>query len=259
MTLTVSVNGVDLGTRFGWFPDQFPGWLSLPAREFTSIKIPGRAGSVITHQQADHRELSFSGIIQGATPAARDQIETAIEALLMAGRVRVTITDGPARVISGMTQSVGITPFERGVSPLASRIEATLLCEDPIWRAINATGIGLPVAGTRYTLPLGTAQSDPVVHLMGPSTDVAFILRAVTGAPIGVPLAFQGLGLGDTEYLAIDCRRGIIERVTAGVRVNGRPLMTAGTFPFGLDPRRGPLTAEVSSGSGEVFYRQGWR
>jgi len=257
--LRIRVNGVDLGTTYGWFPDGLPGWLDMPARTVAMTQLPSRYGGLASRLEAGSRDLGLAGGIQAATPEARDALEVALEQLLFSGLIRIEITEGTIRRwVEGYTRTFVPAPLNAGVPNFASRIDAVITCPDPLWRATAMTGTAITAPNTRVTLPLGSAASDPVIHLMGPSTNVVFALRDGRGEPIGVPLAFA-VGLGTTEYLAIDMRRVRIDRVTAGVAVNGRSLLAAGTFPFPLDPRRGPLTAEVSGGTAQILYRRGWR
>lgn len=256
--LGIRVNGVDLGATYGWFPDGLPGWLDVPARTLSLTQLTTRYGGLASRIEAGSRDLGLRGGIQAATPEARTALEDSLEQLLFSGLIRVEILEGlTRRVVEGYTRSFVPEPFNAGVPSFASRIEAVITCPDPIWRATAMTGVALVTPGVRVTLPLGSAASDPVIHLMGPSTNVVFTLRDGRGEPIGVPLAFA-VGLGTTEYLAIDMRRVRIDRVTAGVAANGRSLLAAGTFPFPLDPRRGPLTAEVSGGTAQILYRLSW-
>lgn len=256
--LRVRVNGVDLGTTYGWFPDGLPGWLDVPARTLALTQLPARYGGLASRLEAGSRDLGLLGGIQAATPEARDALEVGLEQLLYSGLIRIEITEGTiSRWVEGYTRTFVPTPFNPGVPNFASRVEAVITCPDPLWRATAMTGIAITAPNTRVTLPLGSAASDPVIHLIGPSTNVVFTLRDGRGEPIGVPMAFA-VGLG-TEYLAVDMRRVRIDRVTAGVAVNGRSLLAAGTYPFPLDPRRGPITAEVSSGTAQILYRQTFR
>lgn len=268
-TLTrVTANGRDLGTDFGWEPDAISGWLDGIGRSHRVVTVPRRLGGMlVVPGQAEPRELTIGGTIRKDTVADRVTTEDRIKAQLASGLLRVRIDDGgTAKEILGYLQGpVRIRPLVPKVTSLASRIEATIICPNPVWRAPKWTVIGLPTAGQRYVLPIGTATSTPLVRIMGSGSNFIVTLRSPGGKVIGVPLNFSGTSLTGSEWLDIDNRRGLIDKVASdGTRTRAIHLRTSGTFPFALSPRRCDpenghwITAEVSAGSAEFLYPKGW-
>jgi hypothetical protein len=267
MTMTaLRVNGVDLAERFGFFATSIGGWLGMTALTTPAASVSGRDGALaLPAHVGTGRSVQLVLTTQATTPETRRERERGLSGLLRAGQVRVRVEDGlPGPVqIEGRLRALAILPYGPSLTPLASQATIDLICDEEVyWRDVEPATRALAVAGTRYTLTLGTAPSSPLIRLMGPATNPVLTYRDAGGA-VARTAGFT-VSLASTEYLDLDMRRGVIHRVASGVATNGIALLTSGQFPWALDPQDGDRgtaawpTVEVSAGTGEVLWWRQW-
>jgi len=262
----VLVNGVNLGTRFGFYADRVTGWLGTATVATSSVTLRGRDGGMaVPAVGGEGRRIEVAGTLRAETVTARRDAERGVADLVRSGRVRLVVDDGLAGAmqIEGRLQAATFVPFGPSLSPLASRGTLAFVCEDePYWRDVEPTTRAVAAVSTRYTVPLGTAPSSPIIRIMGSATNPVLTYRDAGGASVR-SITFTAT-LTSSEYLDIDMRRGRVQRVTSGAAANGLSLITGGDFPWGLDPQDGDYgtsawpTVEVSAGTAEILWWRQW-
>jgi len=262
----ILVNGVNLGTRFGFYADRVDGWLGSTTLGVGQVGVRGRDGGLaVPAAVSGGRRLEVAGTVRKDTASDRRDAERGVADLCRSGRVRLVVDDGlsGAMQIECRLAALAFLPFGPSLSPLASRGTLSFVADDEVyWRDVEPTTRALAVAATRYAVPLGTAPSTPVIRIMGAATNPVLTYRDAGGASVR-SITFTAT-LTSSEYLDIDMRRGRVQRVTSGTAANGIGLITGGDFPWALDPQDGDYgtsswpTVEVSAGTGEVLWYRRW-
>lgn len=209
------------------------------------------------------RSLTLKGkiVTSANTVAARVAAEDKVKDLFgNGGLLTVELRDdvAPAREIDAYCEALTVQPFGHPLQAVAATVDCRLVCPDALWRETAGTIIGVPATATRYSLPLGTAPSTPMLRVFGSATNPTVTIRDAGGVA-QVTLAFTVTLTGD-EFLEVDCTTGVITKVSSGTRTNGISLLTSGTFPFRLDPAWGDFatsvwpTIETSAGVADVLY-----
>ena len=269
----ITINGVDVGSTYGWYPDGLPGWLSAPTQRITTASVPARPGVVATRtDQNAPRMFGISGTIRKDTVALRKAAERSLTRLAYDGLVTIAVDDGttPAVQVAGYVQGFQINPFTPSLSPLASRLEATFLCPVPYWLASSNTTVTLAVAGTYYDVALGNAKTYPVITLTD-CTNPIITYRDSAGTPVHVIAlsANGGVSVTSPDVVTITMTLGAngipygnITKTVSGVTTSiiSTLVVTTGNFPFALDPNDGDFDTSdwpdirTHSGTGTVVY-----
>jgi len=262
----IVVNGTDLGATFGFYADRVDGWLANTALGGGLVGVRGRDGGLALPATVfAGRRIEVAGTVRKDTVSARRDAERQLSDLCRSGRVRLVVDDGVAGAMQVECRLVALAflPFGPSLSPLASRGTLSFVADDePYWRDVEPTTRAVAAAATRYTVPLGTAPSSPIIRIMGSATNPVLTYRDAGGTSRRT-LTFTAT-LTSSEYLDVDMRRGRIQRVTSGVAANGIGLLTAGNFPWALDPQDGDFTTsswptvEVSAGTAELLWWRQW-
>lgn len=259
----ILIDGIDIGTNFGWYADDVPQWLSPPNRTPSIVALVNQMGGILTGATYGPRELGISGTMRATTVQLLRDAEHQIRDLLHAGVSTIQVNDGstPTRTIQGSLRSLSLNPLVPSLSGLATRVQASFLCADPTWEAIEPTIRHMAVAATRYDLALGTAPSNPLIEIMGSAINPVVTYRDAGGTAV-LTLTFGATTLAATESLLLDCTRGTITKYVAGVASDAISLLTAGqiSFPRPFDPQDGNYalnfwpTIETSTGTGRAIY-----
>lgn len=257
------VNGRPLSTLSLYLQDAGDS-RSLAPLKYDPVTLYQRYGGVVgAAPSVAARSLTLRGkiVTSANTVAARVAAEDTIKDLFAnGGLLTVELRDdiAPAREIDAYCESLTLQPFGHPLLAVASTVECRLLAPDALWRATTGMIIGVPATSTRYSLPLGTAPSSPLLRVFGSATNPTVTIRD-TGGVAQVTLAFT-VSLTSSEYLEVDCTTGVITKVSSGTRTNGVSLLTSGTFPFRLDPAWGDPsnslwpTIETSAGVADILY-----
>lgn len=234
------------------------------AHKYPVTPLWGRAGGWATWPSVAGRLLTVTGrvVTSANTAAARLTAEQTLKDWIgNAGLARLTLDEGndPVLTIDGYLEELQLKPIGHPLTAVVSEFSMRWNCPDPLWWSDDETIIGAPVTNTRYSLPLGTAPSTPIVRMMGAATNPTVTIRDSGGAA-QVTLAVT-LTLASTDYLDIDCRTGAITKYVSGVSSSGASYWTsAWLFPFALDPAWGDYansrwpTLETSAGQAEILY-----
>lgn len=241
----ITVNGADLGTTFGWYPDRVDGWLGAPARNFAAITMPKRLGVVMpvdpTYQA---REIRISGSLNPQALASRVTAEAKIRDHMMTGLVTIVVDDGttPLRAIDGYTRELVVEAPTPTLAPVWSRISATVTCPEPVWRETTMQVIGFNA--TARAMPLGTAPVAPLIRIMGAATNPTLKYKNASGQTLNT-CQFT-ITLASTDYLLIDCANGLIQKSVSGTVSDARStfVSTNDALPV-LDPADGDYINSV--------------
>lgn len=261
----ILIDGIDIGTNFGWYPDGVPGWLDGAGRTPGVANLVEAMGGILTTKVYGTRELQIAGTMKSTTVQLLRDAEHQIRDLLNAGVSTIQVNDGstPTRTVRGSLRSLSMTPLVPSLGGLATRVQASFLCPDPTWKAIEPTVRHLVAAATRYDLALGTAPSMPIIEIMGAATTPTVTYRDAGGQSVW---ALTLPTLTSTESMLIDCTRGVITKYASGVATDGISLLTAGQtyFPKPFDPQDGNYalafypSIETSTGTGRAIYYKRW-
>lgn len=252
----IRINGFDLGTTFGWYPDGVPNWLNATPRRVAVAPVYGRAGGIITSvDQYGPRMLQIAGTLQDTTASIRREAERQIQDLCASGLVNIVVDDGatPAIGIDGLLTALNITSMVPSMTPTASRLVADFACPTPYWKDVEPTS--RVITTTARALTLGNAPSSPIIRIMGAATNPVLTYRDAAGTAQKT-LTITGTLLVTNDWLDIDMRTGVIRKYASGVITNGFTSYTiTGDFPWAFDPQDGDYltsgwpTLEISSGT----------
>jgi hypothetical protein len=259
VTATVRINGTDIGTTLGWYPDDLPQWLSPTPRSLTANTLHRRSGVFpALLRSAAPRVLGIKGTLTATSLANRRTAERQIADLVYGGEATITVDDGTTALqTTGVATALSIVPFGVSLAPLALRIEAEFTCPDPTWRESEPTSQIL--GATRQTLALGTAPSTPIIRIMGSATNPVLTYRNAGGTAIKTCTFTVTLAAAD-DWLDIDMRTGLCVLSDNAVTSNGLSYLSAGDFPWAFDPQDGDYgtsawpTLEVSAGTGVAYW-----
>lgn len=265
MAWSLVANGTDLLTAFGFSPTETDGLLDAPDRSWLEQPIRGKAGTMLTTPvREEGRLITLTGALttSAKTVAARLAAEDRFKDALRAGLLRLVQTDasGSARLIEGFAKQVRLKPIGHPVSPTDDRVTIVMKCPDAYWRDAEPQLKAIAATATRYTLPLGTAPSTPIIRIMNGATPTLTYRDA--GGVAQATMVFATVGAND--YLDIDMRLQRITKYSSGVASNGRSQLTSGDFPWAFDPQDGDYatsswpTLEISAGSAEALWWRQW-
>lgn len=260
----ILVNGTDLGATYGLYADRIGGWLGATEVSLGLVNVAGRDGGLAVPATVRRgRRIEIAGTLRKDSASDRRAAERQVGDLVRSGAVRLVVDDG----LSGLMQtearlhSLITVPFGPSLTPLASRFTMAFEAESPYWRDVEPTTRSVAATATRYTVPLGTAPSAPIIRVMGSATTPTLTYRDAGGASVWTLTLAT---LASDEYLDIDMGTGKVTFVDSGVTSNGLSKITAGDFPWGLDPQDGDYgtaawpTVEISAGSAEILWWRNW-
>ena len=258
-----TVDGVDLATVCSTYVRDESGVLTVPGRRVSPIALSGSAGALLTATgDGLIRSIDVTAILRPspATAVARRTAEDLLKDVLSSGLHRFLWDDGvnSARVIDGAIDGpVSIRAANHPIAPEGADVAFRILCRDAYWKAAEPTLRALAVAATRYTLPLGTAPSSPIIRIMA-ATNPVLTYRSAGGTSLRT-MTFT-VTLASTDYLDINMQTRKIVKYASGTASNGASLLTSGDFPWAFDPADGDVatsawpTLEVSTGTAEALY-----
>ena len=258
---TISAGGVSL-RPYGLLVERVDGWYVTPAPAFETVGIHGRAGAVKVASGAPQgRLLTVTGVVRAATLALRNTAIDQLKDAISSGILTVQRFDDVARMAIGSLEGqIQVVPHSPAIRPSA-RITFSIRCDSAWLSSIQPTLRALAAAATRYTVPLGTAPSTPIIRLRGTNPILTY---RDAGGTIRKSMTFT-ITMAAGDYLEIDMGLVKIRKSVSGVVTNGRSTLTSGDFPWALDPRDGNQlagiwpTLETSVGTGLVIYPKAWQ
>jgi hypothetical protein len=228
---------------------------------------PGQAGvqlSGYSYPMMPARQVKVNGkiVTSANTVAARVAAESVLrDTLLNQGLVWMQLDDGinPLRGADVFIERVRIRPVGHPLVAVVSEVELSCTSPSALWRLASGTAVAIAAASTRYTLPLGTAPSAPIIRVMGAATTPSVVYRNSAGV-VQVQIAVPTLT--STEYADLNMETLTLQKVSSGTGtdISGLITVTTGSLPFALDPAHGNYelsawpTLEVTAGTAEVLY-----
>lgn len=247
MAWSVSINETLLSDLSAYVVG-IPAWLDGIGRDFPTLGIPGRQGSVFAADPTvSARQLRVEFTVTTSSVAARLTAERAIKSLAYRGLVQV-ITDDDVNTpiaIDAVCTNCTFNPKGHPLVAVVSDGVLNLLCPDPTWRDVLGQTVGF---GTTATMvPLGTAPSGGIIRIAAPAWSANVqdpILYYLNVAKATVQsMTFTATLVAGEDYIEIDLDRSQITLSDNGVTSSGASLLTAGQF-FTLDPMDGdPLNS----------------
>jgi phage-related protein len=236
------------------------GWLDLPAREWPTAVIPGRAGAMkkTTVPLEAPREIRIPALINGTSIDDARAKRDAIAYLFAAGPVKVVFPDNTTRylladVATITTQQVG-PQFRQSRLP----VEIVLTAFDPYLYDGTNTVVAV-AAAAQAACPLGTALVRPVLSIAGAAAAPTVTLYKYDGTVMG-SIAFATVVLAGGDTLVIDCQAMTAKKNGASVVAQ----LSAGDFieldPVRLADRDNALWPYLVSASGglTVTFARAW-
>ena len=256
---TLAANGVD-SRVVGLRVERVEGWYATPGAAVEHVAVHGRAGGFkVASGSPQGRLLNVSASVRGTTVALRNTYLDQVKDFLSSGILTISRFDDVARVVVGTLE--GRIEVPTPGKNLVAKLSFAVRCESAWLSNVQLTLRALVAAATRYTVPLGTAPSAPIIRLRG--TNPVLTYRDA-GATIRKSMTFT-LTMAAGDYLEIDMGLVKIRKSVSGTITNGRSTLTSGDFPWALDPRDGNQlagvspTVETSVGTGLVIYQKEWQ
>lgn len=263
---SVLVNGVDL-EALGVYVSIAPTISHAPRRRVEVSPILHAMGGVPTTATFETRTVTLTGTVD---PAARtvDALHDALHEvrdLFLSGQVDLTVTDsaGNSRRIRGLATTVEAAPrlnAEHFLVATVADLSVTLLCSDPTWRSVEPSILSLP-AGTRVSIPLGTAPSRWIMRAM--ASDPVFTYRSAGGTALWTLTITKTL-TSTEDYITLDATTGLLSWSDNGtVATDWDMLAEQQDFPKGLDPQDGHYATSqwptmTCSVAAELLYWRRW-
>lgn len=267
---SVYLNGVDFAA-LGFVLDDVAGAFDGVERTDALVELPQGAGSLLPSLpgRIAPRTLTLSGTLPAATATALETAKDAVKAACGDGLVEVRLVTRDI-VYRGRLQGLSAvhTAPQLRTANAAARVALRFLCPDPFGydRSPQIVGFG----STPVAMPLGTAPSvgrgneSAIITIAGAASTPTLTEYDAAGNALGT-MVFSGWSPTASDAIEVDLGRGLVTRITSGVRTNGMADLTAGyRFPQ-LDPAEGDYAAgafpqlAVSSGSGSIRYYRSWR
>lgn len=264
MAWSVSVNGTDLAD-YGFALQDTEGVFDSLTRNLQEIWIPHRGMLYTSPARVEERVgVLIGGMTTGAkTVSALETAMDKIKSALTSGFVRVVKDNGATtpRLIDGYVAHVSLKPVDHPAATADVRARIVVKCPTPYWRVEQPKIRALQVAGTRYTIPLGTASSTPIIRLIGSSTNPTVTYTDASGTAIKTLTPTVTL-VGGTHWLDIDMRTALMTLYASGVASNVTSF--TGDFPWAFDTQDGDWATEqwpglsVSAGTGLAYWWQNY-
>ncbi len=261
-------NGTD-AEDLGFVLLDAPDLLGEGERAPQTVSLPQGIGALLSAVPVSvaPRVLKIVGYTTAATVAASKVIHDRVKAAVGSGVVEIRSAWDTALVVRGVL--VGHRAAPQSTAWLGRiAVELEFLLPDPLAYAIAPTVVAF--TSTPTEISLGTAPSpgrdwwSAIITIVGAATTPTLTEYDATGTVLRT-MVFSGWSPTATDAIEVDLGRGLVTRITAGVRTNGMADLTAGfDFPK-LDPADGdwytsafPMLA-VSSGTGSARYYRGYR
>lgn len=262
------LNGTD-AADLGFYLADAPDLLGEGTRTPQTVAVPQGVGTLLSSAPVSvgPRSLRLSGYVSSNTLAgARATLDT-LKAHIGSGIVELKSAWATDRVVRGVLISATAGPSSQSWLGRLS-VDVDFLCFDPFAYAIAPSTVAF--GSTATEIPLGTAPSrgsswwSAIITITGAATTPTLTEYDATGTALRT-MAFSGWSPTVTDAIEVDVGRGLVTRITAGVRTNGIGDLTAGwEFPA-LDPADGdyatsafPMLA-VSTGTGSIRYYEAFR
>lgn len=265
----VYLNGVDVAA-LGFVLDEVGGAFDGVDRADALLEFPQGTGALLSDLpgRIATRTVTLGGTLAATTSTALDTAKDALKALCGAGLVEIRLISKDV-VYRGRLAGISVahTAPQFRTANTAARVTLRFVCPDPYgWdRTAQLVGFG----ATRVAIPLGTAPSvgrswwSAIITIAGAATTPTLTESDAAGNTLR-QMVFSGWSPTVADAIEIDCGRGLVTRITAGVRSNGMADLTAGyAFPR-LDPADGDYTTSawpglaVSSGLASIRYYRAW-
>ena len=262
------LNGTD-ADDLGFYLVDAPDLLGEGARTPQTVGFPQGTGALLasTPVAIGPRTLRLSGFTSATTINNARVAADRVKAHVGTGIVEIRSAWNTGVVVRGVLVNVAAGP---DASTWLGRVSLDLdfLLFDPYAYSTGYTTIGFGSTPTELTL--GTAPSvgrswwSAIITIAGAATTPTLTEYDATGTALRT-MAFSGWSPTAADAIEVDVGRGLVTRLTAGVRTNGLGDLTAGwEFPK-LDPADGdyytsafPMLA-VSSGLGSIRYYRAFR
>lgn len=261
------LNGVDTA-GLGFVLDDIVGAFDGLERTDALLEVPQGLGSLLPDLpgRVAPRTVTLSGTLPAETSTELETAKDALKSLCGSGLVEIRLV---ARDVVLRGRLAGLTVSHTGpqlrTANAAARCALRFVCADPLAWDRSASLVGF--SSSRVAIPLGTGPSagrswwSAIITIAGAATTPTLTESDAAGNTLR-QMAFSGWSPTVADAIEIDCGRGLVTRITAGVRSNGMADLTAGfQFPR-LDSADGDYSASawpglaVSSGTATVrFYR----
>lgn len=263
------VNGVDVAA-LGFVLEEIDGGFDGLERTDPLLELPQGVGALLSDLpgRVAPRTVTLVGTLAAQTSTALETAKDSLKALCGAGLVELRLVSRDVILrgrLAGL-QLVHTGPQLRSAN-VAARATLRFLCPEPFAWDRTAQLVGFGTA--RVALPLGTAPSvgrswwSAIITIAGAATTPTLTESDAAGNALRT-MIFSGWSPTAADAIEIDCGRGLVTRITSGVRTNGMADLTAGyAFPR-LDPADGDYASSlfpglaVSSGTGIIRYYRAW-
>lgn len=260
-------NGIDAET-LGFYLTDAPDLLAEGGTTPQTVAFPQGTGSLLSTAPVavGSRSLRLSGYCTSNTVAGAATVLHRIKSAIGSGLVEIRSAWQPTLVVRGVLVSHSAGPSSSAWLGQV-RIDLDFLLPDPYAYAIAPSVVAFGATAT--AIPLGTAPSrgraewSAIITITGAATTPTLTESDATGTALRTMVFTSSPTASDA--IEIDCGRGTVTTITAGVRTNGLGTLTAGwEFPR-LDPADGdwytsawPKLA-VSSGTATIRYYEAYR
>lgn len=272
------LNGIDVAAAFGFVLDDVGSAFDTPERSDVLLELPQGVGSLLSDLpgRVVPRALQLSGTLPATTSTLLETAKDRLKALCADGLVEIRLV---AKDVIWRGRLAGISmahsaPQLRS-SNAAARVTLRFLCPDPLAWARSPSVLGFTSYNngpgvTPVSVPLGTAPSrgrgywSAIITIYGAATTPILTEYDAAGSALRT-MSFTGWSPTASDAIEVDLGRGLVTRVTAGVRSNGMADLAAGyAFPA-LDPADGDWQTSrwprlsVSSGTASLRYYKAYR
>jgi hypothetical protein len=265
------LNGVDVARQFGFVLDDVGSAFDTPERSDVLLDLPQGVGALLSDLpgRVAPRALQLSGTLPASTATLLETAKDGLKAVCADGLVEIRLVSRDV-IFRGRLAGISMahsSPQLR-TSNAAARVTLRFLCPDPLAWDRSPQTIGF--TSTRVALLLGTGPSvgrdgwSAIITIAGAATTPILTESDAAGNALRT-MSFTGWSPTASDAIEIDCGRGLVTRITAGVRSNGMADLAAGyAFPK-LDPAEGDYSSSafpglaVSSGVGVIDYYRSWR
>ncbi len=213
------------------------------------------------------RVLRLDGYAESTTLTGATTVLDRVKAAVGTGIVEIRSAWREDVVVRGVLVSHRAGPRSDGWTGQLT-VSLEFLLADPLAYALSPSVVA--IGATATPIPLGTAPSigrdgwSAILTIVGAATTPTVTESDASGTALRT-MVFSGWSPTASDAIEIDLGRGLVTRITAGVRSNGMADLTAGwEFPR-LDPADGDWYASawpmltVSSGTASLTYYQAYR
>lgn len=262
------LNGTD-AADLGFYLADAPDLLGEGTRTPQTTGVPQGVGVILSGApiSVGSRSLRLSGYVTSTTLAGARAVLDNLKAHVGNGIVELRSAWATDRVARGLLVAASAGPSSQAWLGRIT-VDLEFFLPDPFAYAIAPSTVAF--GSTATEIPLGTAPSrgaswwSAIITITGAATTPTLTEYDATGTALRT-MAFSGWSPTASDAIEIDLGRGLVTRITAGVRTNGIGDLTAGwEFPA-LDPADGdyataafPMLA-VSSGTGSIRYYEAFR